>query len=274
MSERKMPKLPKWPFFAGDALLVGLAYWIVQHYPHPLPPWPLFFLIACVAAGAWIAVTPFQTEFRAQMKFAEADSLTSVVEQIGHVHHLADQIGFATAQWQVVQEHAGRTVEQARGIADKMTAEAKAFAEFMQKANDAEKGHLRLEVEKLRRVEGEWLQVLVHVLDHVYALYQAGLRSGQSALIGQLSSFQNACRETSRRVGLIPFEARPDDPFNEQAHQLVDPQAKPPDGARVGDTLATGYTFQGQCLRRALVTLAETSAPQPSGEAQLPLEAS
>jgi len=33
--------------------------------------------------------------------------------------------------------------------------EAKAFADFMQKANDVEKSHLRLEVEKLRRSEGE-----------------------------------------------------------------------------------------------------------------------
>ena len=45
----------------------------------------------------------------------------------------------------------------ARHVADKMAAEAKAFAEFLQKANDTEKSHLRLEVEKFRRGESQWL---------------------------------------------------------------------------------------------------------------------
>ena len=41
-----------------------------------------------------------------------------------------------------------------------MTAEARAFQQFLDKANDTERNHLRLEVEKLRRAEGDWLQVL------------------------------------------------------------------------------------------------------------------
>ncbi len=270
MSERTAPKLTKWPFFVGDLLLVGLAGWIVQHYPHPLPAWPLFFLVVCVASGAWIAVTPFLTQFQAEMKFAEAESLTTAVKQINTLHNLIDQINYATAQWQVVQEHSGRTVNEAKGIAEKMAAEAKAFAEFMQKANDTEKAHLRVEVGKLRRGEGEWLQILVHLLDHVYALHQAGLRSGQAPLVEQLSNFQNACREAVRRVGLIPFEAEPDELFNAQSHQLPDPEAAVPDGARVGGTLAAGYTFQGQVIRRALVNLTEAPAPEAPPE-ELPL---
>src|SRR5207253_2985991 len=131
----------------------------------------------------------------------------------------------------------------------------KAFADFMQKTNDAEKGHLRLEVDKLRRGEGEWLQSVVRILDHVYAIHQAGVRSGQPALKEQLGQFQTACRETVRRMGLIAFEAKPDEPFNEKTHQLLDPEAKPPPHARVAETIATGYTFQGQFVRPALVRL-------------------
>jgi hypothetical protein len=67
-------------------------------------------------------------------------------------------------------------------IAERMTAEAKGFAEFMQKANDSEKAHLRLEVDKLRRAEAEWLQIMTHVFDHVYALYAAAAKSGQPNL--------------------------------------------------------------------------------------------
>ena len=64
---------------------------------------------------------------------------------------------------------------------------------------DVDLRKVRLEVEKLRRAEGEWLQVLVRVLDHVYALHLGALRSGQPNLIEQLSNFQNACRDAARR---------------------------------------------------------------------------
>jgi hypothetical protein len=136
-----------------------------------------------------------------------------------------------------------------------MTVEANAFAEFMQKANDSEKGHLRLETEKLRRNEGEWMQIVVRLLDHVFALQQAGARSAQPNVREQLTLFQNACRDVVRRIGLTPIEAVPDEPFDEQRHQLLDPAAKPATGALVAETLATGYTFQGQLIRRALVRL-------------------
>ena len=136
-------------------------------------------LVTCVGVGAWLAVTPFLRQYQAAVKVAEADALTTAVDQINNVRNVANQINFATAQWQVVQEHAGRTVDEARQMGEKMANEARAFAEFMAKANDREKGQLRLELDKLRRSQEEWLQVVVGLLDHVYALYRAGLNSGQ-----------------------------------------------------------------------------------------------
>ncbi len=263
MSDRIAPKISKWPFLLGDLLLVGLGAWIVRHYPHPLGPWPLAGLIGCVALGAWLAVKPFLADFDAAMRFAETDSLTSAVTEINNVRQLANQISFATAQWQIVQEQSGKTVTAAHEIADRMSAEAKAFGEFMQQANDAEKAHLRLETDKLRRGEGEWLQIVVTLLDHVYALNQAGERAAQPAVREQLGRFQVACREVVRRLGLVPFEAVADELFDEKAHQIVDSETPPPAAARVAETLATGYTFQGQLLRRAIVTLAATPEDAP-----------
>ncbi len=136
----------------------------------------------------------------------------------------------------------------------------KAFTEFMQRANDSERATLRLEVEKLRRAEADWLQVLVRMLDHVYALHQGALRSGQPNLIEQLGSFQNACRDAARRVGLTPFAPNEAEPFDAQRHQLVEDGAQPPPDAVVAETIAAGYTFQGRPLRPALVRLRESPA--------------
>ena len=269
MTDCPAPKIPKWPFVLSDLLLLALAGWIARHGGTPLGPWAISSLVVCAVAGAWICITPFSMEYRASLRLCEADNLATAVEQIKNLQTFSNQISFATAQWQLVQEQSARTLLSAKEMAEQMTAEAKAFGEFMQKTNDAEKSHLRLEVEKLRRSEGDWLHVLVRLLDHVYALHQAGVRSGQTTLRDQLAHFQNACRDAARRIGLLAFEAQPDEPFDEKTHQLVDAETSPPAGALVAETIASGYTFQGQLLRGAVVTVKSADQPEMEPASQL-----
>ncbi len=114
---------------------------------------------------------------------------------------------------------------------------------------------MRLEVEKLRRAETEWLQVLVRTLDHVYALHQGGLRSGEPRLMEQLGAFQKACREAARRVGVTPFSPEPSEPFDPQRHQSLEGNGESAPGMPIQETIAAGYTFQGKMVRPALVRL-------------------
>jgi molecular chaperone GrpE (heat shock protein) len=249
------PKLLKWPFFLGDAVLVGLAYFVYSQHKLPMTPWEIAFFVASGALGAFLGVAPFLLEYRAAMKLSATHTLAATIAQIQNIEQAACQIGAATAQWQIVQQQSAKTVGTAKEVAERMGAEAAAFTEFLRKANDSEKATLRLEVEKLRRAEGDWLQIIVRLLDHTYALHQAAVRSGQAGVIEQLTNFQNACRDVARRVGLVAFAPAPNDAFDAQWHQLADPQVAPPADAQVGETIATGYTFQGQLLRPALVAL-------------------
>lgn len=255
MSNQPVPAPARWPFYLADVALLAAAFWIIHHYPAPLPPWALAGAIVCVLAAALFGVMPHRAHYQAIVQFAESNELTDVVRQINRAEDAAEQIQSATAQWQGVQEHSTKAISAAREIGDRMAAEARAFAEFMQKANDQEKAALRLEVEKLRRSEGQSVQVLVHLLDHVYALQQAGARSGQPNLEGQLTRFQDACRDVVRRVGLVPQDVRHGEDFDAEKHQQPEGQPEPQPGAVVAQTLATGYSFQGQLIRRALVTL-------------------
>jgi molecular chaperone GrpE (heat shock protein) len=266
MSDLNAPKLAKWPFFLGDALLLGMAYYISYQSKFALGHWELGFVVLCVVVGALLAIAPFLLEYTALVKLTEAGALTTVVSQLHNLEGIAAQISGATGRWQDAQDQADKTATAAREIAERMTAEVQAFTEFMKKANDSERANLRLEVDKLRRAEADWLQVLVRTLDHVFALHQGALRSGQPGLIEQLGNFQNACRDAARRVGLTPFTADEAEPFDPQRHQLVEATAKPAPGAVVGQTIAAGYTFQGRLLRPALVTLGETPAAVPAPE--------
>ena len=281
MSDLNAPKLAKWPFFLGDALLLGMACFITYQSKPALGHWELCFVVLCVVGGALLGIAPFLLEYDALVKLTEADALTTAVSQLHNLEGIAAQISGATSRWQDAQDQADKTARSAREIADRMTAEAQAFTEFMQKANDNEKATLRLEVEKLRRAEADWVQVLVRTLDHVFALHQGALRSGQPGLIEQVGNFQNACRDAARRVGLTPFAANEAESFDPQRHRLIDETAKPPADAVVAQTVAVGYTFQGRLIRPALVSLRETPAavavlaPEaaPAEQSSLPLAA-
>lgn len=264
MNDRPTPRLNKWPFLVADLALVGVAIWLVTHYPHPLAPWAGALVAGCVALAALLAVWPFRLEYETEVKLLESDRLTDAAEAIRNLDDVGGQIRQATSQWQGVQEHAGRTTQAAKEIADRISTEARAFSEFMTKANDAEKATLRLETEKLKRNEGQWLQVLVHTLDHVHALYQAGSRSGQPNLAAQLATFQAACRDLARRVGLTAIDAEVDQDFDDTQLEPVPGQEVPPGPAKVAQVVAAGYAFQGQLIRRPIVALKPAGPEQPA----------
>lgn len=273
MHDHIVPKLPKWPFFLGDALLLGLAGFICFQSKFPLGQLEIIGCVACVAIGSILGILPFLSEYRATVKIAQAENLADSVAKIQNLEQIAAQISSATNLWQTAQDAADKTSRSAKEIADGMTVELKNFNEFMQRADVSEKAALRLEVEKARRGEGEWLQILVRILDHVFALHAAALRSNQPGVAKQIDLFQNSCRDTVRRVGLIPFVAAPGEKFDEQRHQLVEADAKPATGAVVAETLGTGYTYQGQLLRPAIVKLQNAPAAETdTAQDQLPLE--
>jgi molecular chaperone GrpE (heat shock protein) len=262
--------VPKWPFWCGDLLLLGAVYFVYAQGKLPLSLGELVVGASCIAAGAVLGVMPFILQHRAELKLAESGRLADAVAQIKNIEQLAAQISGATAQWQDVQAEAGKTLQAAKGVTEKMTTEMQAFAEFFQRINENEKATLRVEVDKLRRAEAEWLQSLVHMLDHVYALYQGAIRSGQPKVIEQLTSFQSACRDGARRVGLTPFAPNREDPFDPQKHKTAESEPKPGPGATVAEILATGYTFQGRILRPALVRLNGNGGGAPDGSISIP----
>jgi molecular chaperone GrpE (heat shock protein) len=268
MSDSVAPKLPKWPFFLGDALLLGTAWFITYQSRFALGHWELCFVVLCVMGGALLAVVPFLLQYDALVKVTQARELSTVASLLKDLAGIAAQISGATGKWQDAQEQADKTAAAAREIADRMTGEVQAFTEFMKRANDSERANLRLEVEKLRRAESDWLQALVRTLDHVYALHLGACRSGQARLIEQVGHFQAACRDAARRVGLTPFAAGEGEPFDAQRHQLTEEGVTAPPAAVVAETVATGYTFQGRLLRPALVRLRGDGAGSQAGSVQ------
>jgi molecular chaperone GrpE (heat shock protein) len=261
MSNQSAPKTAKWPFLLGDVLLLGTAAWVATVAARPLGPWQTVTIVAAVAIGGWMFIQPFLRDHEAASELEELNRLSGAAAQINKVEDAADRIGRASENWQTIQETAGQTLESLKAISDHMSKEARDFQQFIQRAGDSEKTMLKLEIEKLRRVEGEWIQVTVRMLDHVFALFTGAQRSGQAPLIEQVGNFQSACLDATRRIGLNPFAAKPGEPFDMARHRMVD-GSSPEAGAPIGDTLAPGFTFQGQVIRQAIVALV-VGQPEP-----------
>ena len=266
MSQSALPRLPKWPFIAGDVCLLAVAAAVVCLGPAPLALWQYLVALVAVATGAAICSLPFVLEHRAAVYAATVGRLADTMNQIQQLEQVAAQVTGATARWQTAQDAADKTAAAAKSIAEKINAEATAFQEFLKKANESEKAHLRLEVDKLQRAQGEWLQLAVRTLDHVFALHQAALHSNQPNVVAQLTQFQATCRDLARRLGLVAFAPQTGEAFDEKLDQLSDPEASVSADARVAEVVAPGYNFQGQLLRKAMVTLAAGTSAAPSAE--------
>jgi len=268
--------VPKWPFWAANGFLIVVAFILIREARHPISEAIIFGVIGCVALGALLGCLPYLLEYHATGKLVELNAVGAVAEQLADLRQYAAQISTATGQWALVQEttkgNTDKTVAAAQELAARMAAEIREFNEFQAKLNDTEKGALRLEIEKLRRNEGEWLQVIVRILDHIFALHNAASRSGNAELAEQIGQFQTACREAARRVGLVPFSAAPPDKFDAQKHRAHAVE-NPPADALVAETLAPGMTYQGRLVRPALVRLQEAKPPAASPALEAPVAA-
>lgn len=249
------PSLALWPFLVADAFFAMAALLLWQGHK-PMLWWEASLLIVCVAGAAGCFLFPFLQRNKDEQSSAQARLLTESLKQIQKIDQVAAQIVEATRQWREFHQQAAEISDTTKALAGSISAESKVFSEILQKANIGEKAHLRLEVDKLRRAEAEWLQVVVLMLDHVSALSLAARHSGQQNYIEQIGHFQNSCREAARRIGLAPMTGRVGEPFDANLHQLRDKMTLD-ENAIVEETLMPGYTFQGRLVRRALVALKE-----------------
>jgi hypothetical protein len=267
MNEAPIWKTPKWPFWSAYLVLMAIGFAVVFRAEHPISHAVMYVAVACAGLGSLLGCLPYLLDYLAVGKLIEVNAVGTVVEQLQDLQKCSAQIAAATDRWALVQEttkgNTDKTVAAAKEVADRMTEEIHDFNEFQIKLNDTEKGALRLEVEKLRRGEGEWLQVVARILDNVFALHNAAARSGNAELAEQIGSFQ-----------LSLFNAAPDEKFDPQKHRAHGVE-NPPADAVIAETLAAGMTFQGRLVRQALVKLHEAAAEKPEAAApdQLALDA-
>lgn len=255
MSEIACPRTTKWPFIVGDVVLVGTAGGVAALAHGGFIPWTgptVGIVVAAVAAGAWVLITPFLRDQEAAVRLTEQEGLADTLRQVRQLEQAAAGIASGAALIQAGQQSLDRSRGAAEAMAEVMIAERKHLSELQSRTLDQERQTLRIEVEKLRRSDEEAVRVLCHLLDHNYAVFLAGQRSGQAGLAQQLAQYRGACLDAVRRLGLVAHEAQPGEVFNPEIHQTADGQP-PVEGARVLGTIACGYSLRGAGIRPIIV---------------------
>ncbi len=266
MSEQEVPLAAKWPFVLGDLTLLAAAGGVAFLAHSGRSPWSLSVaavITGAVGAGAWILVTPFLRDQEAELRLSEQANLSDTLRQIQNLEKVASSVATSAASIQSGQQALQRAEVAAGAVATLMESEKKVFLESLHRFQDQEKGTLKLEIEKLRRGEEETLRVICHLLDHNFAVYQAGQRSTQPGVAQQLATYRAACLDAVRRVGIVAHEARPGEAFNPDFHQTLDGKA-PPTEAQIAGTLACGYTIRGQVVRPIIVSVDGPNQATPS----------
>ena len=258
----------KIPFILGDLILLALASWIIVDHGGLPDGSRLILVVVCILCGVIFSVLPFLFDHRADLKREEWDGMASVGEQMQHLPGLEQQIHQATGRWQGIQEECQKAVSEAAKVTQSLREESVRILEVMQSIDVAEKDHMRVELEKLKRGEGDWLQASVRVLDHVFALHRAARQSGQPKLIEQITHFQHAVLDVMRRVGLGLHEAEPKAPYDEAKHQVLEQKVDDFKEPMVAGTLAPGVSYQGRGVRLPLVRLVEASEYVPPSSAE------
>jgi hypothetical protein len=112
--------MPKWPFLAGDALLLGLALVIGCYAHNPFASKPLILIVACVGLGAVLGTWPFIADYESKRNEA-LDERQRGLEALAHtITSSAEQISIAAQSIPGMAEAATKSLKLAEQLSARL----------------------------------------------------------------------------------------------------------------------------------------------------------
>lgn len=258
----------KMPFFVADAVLILASICILTFAQHPLSGSACWALAVILGCGAWIAILPWFQENKNNAALSQLDGLRSVSECIQQMNTFSAGMNSAIASLANVQKMTEASARAASEAENKIMEHSQDFSERLSKAVSYEKSSLQMEIDKLCRVENDWIHTGIGIMDHVLALTHAGIQSGKPEIAEQMRHFRGACLDIAARAGLQPFLPAPTDTYDPEKHLLPPNTPTPEPDTRISRVIAPGFNYQGQLVRKAMVLTENIEFTQ--GEAKTP----
>lgn len=91
------PRLPKWIFLTGDALLLGTAVYIAANSPDAMTGTPLIAIVSCVAIACILGAIPFAADYARRQDEALDNRQRALQALAATIASSADQVSIAAA---------------------------------------------------------------------------------------------------------------------------------------------------------------------------------
>jgi len=143
------PRMPKWPFLAGDALLLGLALVIGCYAQNSFAGKPLILIVACVALGAVLGTWPFIADYESKRNEA-LDERQRGLEALAHtITSSAEQISIAAQSLPGIAETAAKNLKLAEQLPARLQEKMGEIKQRLAEVSDAKKDDSAAESERL-----------------------------------------------------------------------------------------------------------------------------
>jgi hypothetical protein len=266
------PRLPKWPFFAGDVLLLGFAFLIDRYAHNPFAGKPFILIFACIALGAVLAVVPFILDYARQQDEALDERQRGLEALAQTITASAEQISIATQSLPGIAETAAKNLDLAKQLP----------ARLQEKTGESERleasaGHLRQAAAELAKLETAAQKKFANARDEldVKAAQIFKQLDAKIALLAALAEKLSAAAAPSTAEKPARTHARPE--LVERARKEPEPPPGEPEAipSVVAEKPASAETARGEPVEPMVIeTPAEESkAPRKRAPARKEPEA-
>jgi hypothetical protein len=205
------PRLPKWPFLTGDAILLGIAFLLAHRSPAPWSAHVVMAIAGCVALAALLGVIPFLTDYARRQDEALDERQRSLEALTRTVAESAEQISIAANGLHELSALAQTQLREAETLPEKLQQRFQDFNRQMSDAAVAENKTLQQEIKSLRAAEIEKLTAAaerihrtVGELSKLEAAAGRQLAATQEALARLPETLAKARDETLRAIIAAP----------------------------------------------------------------------
>lgn len=194
------PRLPKWPFLVGDAILLGVAVTIASRAPAPYTNAVAIAISACVVLAALLGAIPFLADYAAKQDEALDERQRGLEALTRTVAESAEQISIAANGIHELNDFAQKYLKQAEALPGKLQERIHNFNRQLNEATVAENEALQQEVNSLRASDLEKLETVAERT----AKAIAELTKLDAAVAKQLAAAREALAQVPKTLADLP----------------------------------------------------------------------
>jgi len=157
----EVPKLPKLPFIAGDAALLGLATFIAFRAPTPFAGGPLIAIVVCVALGALLLTVPFVADYGRKIDLLLTERQDQIAALARTTSASAEQVSIAAVSLHSIAETSAKSARSLEALPLKLHEKIAEFKLQLNEVSLTENEALEQELQTLRTAESDRLQTAI-----------------------------------------------------------------------------------------------------------------